>query len=135
MRHLMEVPPGLETQSSLLLTLFGFLDIWRVGFILEEAIEMPILVQHLPHVLRGDAHLALAVGLLTCQIQDFGGQVLKDTSQENRSGGAQALAIVTLPQEAVHMANRELKLCSGGSGDGLLLRLVAPTVFFPGHDA
>lgn len=92
-------------------------------------------VVHCPfHMFWGDEHLVVVVGLLACQVQDVGRQVLQNASEENRCAPAHAMGVGTFSQEAIDAANGELQLGSCGTGEDALLTPTRGMVSsFPRH--
>jgi hypothetical protein len=60
-----------------------------------------------------DPGFLVVSGGVTCQLEDFGGEILQYSCQIDGSSGADSLGVVSPSQEAMNTSHWELKSCSG----------------------
>lgn len=124
---------------GLLLGLFGEQDGLNVGQHTtlsdgdagEKLVELLVISDGKLQVPGNDAGLLVVTGRVSGQLEHFGGQVLQDGGQVDRSAGTDALGVVSLPQQAVNTTHRELQ--PGTTRAGLALPLDFATLAATRH--
>ena len=74
---------------------------------------------------RNDSALLVVSGGVSGQLENLGGEVLKDGSQVDWGTGTHSLGVVSLAEESVDATDGELKSRAAGSALCLSLRLAS----------
>jgi len=73
----------------------------------QQLVQLLVIPDGKLEVARDDTRLLVIAGGVTCQLENFGGEVLKNCGEVNWSAGTDPLRVVALPQETVNTADRE----------------------------
>lgn len=97
------------------------LDIWDDTAVwdcdpCQKFVELLIVFHCQQDVARSDALLLVVTAGVSCQLQDFGAEVLQDGCEVHRRAVANSLSVVAFPQQPVDSADRERDPCSGRAG-------------------
>ena len=79
----------------------------------EQFVQLLIVADGQLQVTGDDPGLLVVTGGVSCQLQNFGGQVLHDGSQVDWGTGTNALSIVSLAEMTVDTSHGELKSSPG----------------------
>jgi len=91
---------------------------------LDESVELLVAADGQLQVARGDALHLQVLGGVTCELEHFSGEVLKDGGRVDSRGSTDARASIhSALEEAVDSSNGELQAGSGRPGLGSFLGL------------
>ena len=91
----------------------------------EELVQLFVVADGKLQVTGDDPGLLVVTGSIASQLENFSSQVLHDGSQVDGSASTYTFGIVSLAQETVDTANRELKTSPAAAGLGLALHLAS----------
>lgn len=87
----------------------------------QKLVQLLVVTDGQLQVTRDDSRLLVVTGSVTGQLENLGGQVLHDGGQVDWGAGTDALGVVTLAEQTVDSADRELE--SSTAGPALCLSL------------
>lgn len=96
------------------------LDVWQNttlgnGDARKKFVQLLVITDCQLQVAGDNSGLLVVAGSISCQLQNFGSQVLEHGSQVDWSPSSYTLCIVALAQQTVDAPNRELQPSTGGA--------------------
>ena len=89
----------------------------RDGDAAEELVELFVVADGELDVARDDSALLGVLGGVACELEDLGGEVLKDGSEVHWGTGSDSIGILSLLEESSDSSDWELKSSSSSLGD------------------
>jgi hypothetical protein len=90
------------------------------GNVTKKLVQFLVIANGELEMTGDDTGLLVIAGGVSSQLQDFGGEVLEDSGEVDRSTGTNPLGIIALPQETVNTTDWECKTSLGGTALRLL---------------
>ena len=84
------------------------------GDVAQKLVQLLVVPDGELQVTRDDTRLLVVTGGVASQLENFGGEVLKDGSEVDRSTGTDTLSVVALPEQTVNTTDRESETGLGG---------------------
>lgn len=85
------------------------------GDVTQELVQLLIVADGELEVTGNDTGLLVVTGGVTGQLENFGSQVLEDSSEVDGSTGTNTLSVVALAEQTVDTANGEGQTSLGGT--------------------
>ena len=79
----------------------------------EEFVQFLVVADGQLKMTGDDSRLLVITSGITCQLENFSGQVFQDCSQVDGCTGTDTLSIVSFSQKTVDTTDRELESCAG----------------------
>ena len=102
------------------------LDVWQHttlgdGDSCQQFVQLLVVTDGELEVTGDDSGLLVVTSGVTCQLEDFSGEVLQDCGQVDWGASSDSLGVVALAEQTVDTADWELKSGTGRPGLGLRL--------------
>lgn len=91
----------------------------------QQLVQFFVVTDGQLQVTRDDPSLLVVTSGVSCQLENFSGQVFHDGSQVDWSSGTDALSVAALAEHTVDTTDGELKSCAARTGLGLSLNFAS----------